>query len=188
MRVIYLIIASLFLSACSIQGMVEKTTPESVRADHTAHIDKLLAADSTRMQRAFDLDMADETVKANIATVFENVPGGEEIRRDYVGFESSSGFNTGEGKSRSISITTEVQTTEGFMTVQGLYGLDPDGECCALRNINVQKYESSPVRVMWETLGKVGKFAGLFLVGIIVLTVLLVMRSNKKKRAAREVG
>jgi len=188
MRLFYLILASLFLSACSIQGMVEKSTPESVRADHTAHIDKLLAKDSSLMESAFQLDMTDEVVQDNLAEVLANVSEGKEIRRDYVGFETSSSFNTGEGKSRDISITTEIQTTGGFMTVHGQYALDAAGECCALTNLNVQKYDNSPVRKTWELMGKIMKFVGLFFLGIIVLTIVLVMRSNRKARAARESG
>jgi len=188
MRLFYLILASLFLSACSIQGMVEKTSPESVRADHAAHIDKLLAKDSSLIESAFDLDMTDEAVQENLAEVLANVSKGKEIRRDYVGYETSSSFNSGEGKTRDISITTEIQTTGGFMTVHGQYALNTEGECCALTNLNVQKYDSSPVRKTWELIGKIFKFAGLFFLGITVLTIVLVMRSNRKARAARESG
>ena len=68
MRLFYLILAGIFLSACSIQGMVEKSTPESVRADHAAHIDSLLAKDKSRILSAFNLDEEEESVHCLLYT------------------------------------------------------------------------------------------------------------------------
>ncbi len=188
MRLIYLIIASIFLSACSIQGMVEKTVPEDVRADHNAHIDRLLAKDTSRIETAFKLDSNDPDVQQNLKGILDRVSNGKEIRRDYVGVNSATSISSGAGKSRDINLVTEIQTEGGFMTVTGQYALGADGVCCVLTNITVEKFESSPIRIVWETAAKIGKFVGLFFLGIVILTVLLVMRSNKKKRAAREAG
>lgn len=187
MRLFYLILASIFLSACSIQGMVEKSTPESVRADHAAHIDSLLAKDETRIVSAFDLDEEEESVQEQLSGVFDEVPGGKEIRRDYVGFQSSTSFGTSDGKSRDISITTEVQTTDGFMTVMGQYALDEKtGECCKLTNLNVQKYDSSPLRDTLESAGKIGRIIGFvflaLIFGLIALFVFLRRRKIKHRQ------
>ena len=111
MRLFYLILASIFLSACSIQGVVEKSTPESVRADHAAHIDSLLAKDKSRILSAFNLDEKEESVQEQLSGVFDEVPGGKEIRRDYVGFESSTSFGTSDGKSRDISTVSYTHLT-----------------------------------------------------------------------------
>jgi cbb3-type cytochrome oxidase subunit 3 len=105
-----------------------------------------------------------------------------------VGVNSATAISSGAGKSRDINLVTEIQTEGGFMTVTGQYALGADGVCCVLTNITVEKFESSPIRIVWETAAKIGKFVGLFFLGIVILTVLLVMRSNKKKRAAREAG
>ena len=187
MRLFYLILAGIFLSACSIQGMVEKSTPESVRADHAAHIDSLLAKDKSRILSAFDLDEEEESVQEQLSGVFDEVPSGKEIRRDYVGFESSTSFGTSDGKSRDISITTEVQTTDGFMTVMGQYALnEKTGECCKLTNLNVQKYDSSPLRDTLESAGKIGRIIGFvflaLIFGLIALFVFLRRRKIKHRQ------
>ena len=187
MRLYYLILASIFLSACSIQGVVEKSTPESVRADHAAHIDSLLAKDKSRILSAFNLDEKEESVQEQLSGVFDEVPGGKEIRRDYVGFESSTSFGTSDGKSRDISITTEVQTTDGFMTVMGQYALnEKTGECCKLTNLNVQKYDSSPLRDTLESAGKIGRIIGFvflaLIFGLIALFVFLRRRKIKHRQ------
>ena len=169
--------------------MVEKSTPESVRADHAAHIDSLLAKDKSQILSAFDLDEEEESVQEQLSGVFDEVPGGKEIRRDYVGFESSTSFGTSDGKSRDISITTEVQTTDGFMTVMGQYALnEKTGECCKLTNLNVQKYDSSPLRDTLESAGKIMKIVGLIFLAAIALIIFLILRRSRKKRAARESG
>ena len=186
MRFLVILIAAFALSACSFQGMIEKSVPENVRKDHAAHIDKLLARDTSRMERAFGLDMENEDTQKRIALILDNVPEGNEIRRDYVGFTSSSGISTSEGKSREISLTTEVQTDDGFMTVAANYALDSKGECCALTNMNVTEYESSPLRTGLEAAAKVGKILGLVFLGIIIFIVGLIVLMTRRKRRRRE--
>ena len=185
MRLLFILCCAILLSACSIQGMVEKTVPENVRTDHTAHIDSLLARDSARIVEVFNLDIADETIQMKIEEILGQVPEGQEIRRDYVGMNSSSSISTSEGKTRDIEIVTEIQTQDGFMTVTGQYALDAKRECCALSNLVVKKFDESPMRKTWETAAKVGKIIGLFFLTLIALTVFLILRSNKKRARRR---
>lgn len=172
------------LSACSIQGMVEKTVPEDVRSDHMAHIDRLLMKDMSRLERAFDLDMGDPETQKNVNVVLENIPDGKEIRRDYVGVNSSVSMDVGEGKSRDINLVSEIQTEGGYMTVTGQYSLAADGTCCVLTNINVAKSETSPVRESLDSFKKIAKIVGLtFLLLIAGLVFFLVRRRRKKAEA-----
>lgn len=181
MRYLAIIFAALMLTACSIQGMVEKTVPENVRADHTAHIDRLLAKDTSRIEQAFDLDMSDPDTQESVNGILANVSEGAEIRRDFVSMNSSSSVKSGQGKSRDISLTTEVQTEGGFMTVTGQYALGPDGECCVLTNISAEKFESSPIRASLEALKKGAKLAGLIiLLFVLGLVAFLMIRKRRK--------
>ena len=192
MKLLALFIAAIILTACSTQEMIEKTAPENVRANHTAHINKLLERDTSLMESAFNLDMENEDTQKQIAVILENIPDGKEIRRDYVGFNSSSGLSTGEGKTRDISLTSEIQTEGGFMTVYSEYALDSNGECCALTNINVAKYETSPIRLGLEAAAKIGKIVGLVFLGLVIfligLVVFLVSRKRRRKKAAAMGG
>ena len=184
MKYLISLCAAFALTACSIQGMVEKTVPEDVRSDHMAHIDKLLAKDMSRIERAFDLDVSDPETQKNINMILENIPDGKEIRRDYVGVNSAASVSVGEGKSRDINIVSEIQTEGGYMTVTGQYALGADGECCVMTNINVAKFDTSPVRQSLETVKKIAKIVGLtFLLLIAGLVFFLVRRRRKKVEA-----
>jgi len=182
MRYLFIFVTAFLLTACSIQGMVEKAVPENVRADHAAHIDSVLAKDTSRLETAFDLDTSDPEVQKNLQGLLENVSDGKEIRRDYVGMNTASSMSVGEGKTREINLVTEIQTEGGYMTVTGFYELDSNGDCCALTNFNVEKFDSSPVRAMWETTAKIGKIVGvIFLLLIGGLVFFLVRRKRKKE-------
>jgi len=183
MKHLYLTLSALILSACSIQGMVEKTVPENVLADHAAHIDKLLERDTTLIAKAFELDLEDPETQELIAEVLANVPKGDEIRRDYVGMNNSTSFSAGEGKSRQINLVSEIQTQSGFMTVTSDYSLDEKGECCRLTNIHVQSYETSPVRETLETFKKVAKIIGIIFLIAIFAIILIIVRVMRKKKA-----
>lgn len=181
MKYVLLTLSALLLSACSIQGMVEKAVPEDVRADHAAHIDRLLDRDTSRIENAFDLDTQNAETQAQLKAILDNVSEGDEIRRDYVGMNSASSFSTGEGKSRDINLVSEIQTQDGYMTVTTQYALDPQGECCRITNINVEKFETSPVREALESVKRVAKIIGIvFLLGVVALVFFLVRRRNRK--------
>lgn len=185
MKYLLLALTAMLLSACSIQGMVEKAVPESVRADHAAHIDRLLERDTSRLENAFNLDPQNEETQAQLDSILDNVPEGGEIRRDYVGMNTASSFTTGEGKSRDINLVSEIQTQGGYMTVTTQYALDPQGECCRITNLNVEKFETSPVREALESVKRVAKIIGIiFLIGILALVFFLVRRRKKKRVAS----
>ncbi len=188
MHKLYVLICVIFLSACSMDGIVENSVPETVRADNTAHIDRLLAKDASRMAQAFNLDMEDGAIQKQIEGVLNNVPDGKEIRRDYVGVTTASSVALGEGKSRDITLVTEVQTSGGFMMVTSQYALAEDGTCCALSNINVKKSDTSPMREGLIMMGKIASFVGLFLVLMILGasgSLIFWQRRKKRKRLER---
>ena len=170
MKYFYLIIATFILSACSIQGMVEKAVPENVRANHNAHIDTLLAKDKQKLIKLFEAGEGNQEATNKLTLVLENIPDGKEIRRDYVGMNSSSKFSH-EGNSRYIHLITEVETETGFMTVTSQYALDSDGTCCALTNINVVASETSPVRAALEIARIVGIISLTLILGLIALAI-----------------
>ena len=186
MRLIFILWSAIFLSACSIEGMVEKAVPENVRADHTSHIDDLLVKDTARIIDIFGLDMTDETVQKSLEDMLGQVPEGQEIRRDYVGMNSSSSLSTGEGKSRNIELVTEVQTQAGFMTVTSQYTLNDAGQCCALKNMVVKKYDQSPMRKTWETAAKIGKVFGILLLISLALILFFVIRASRKRARKKD--
>lgn len=181
MKYLAILFAAVALTACSIQGMVEKAVPEDVRADHNAHVDRLLAKDTSRIERAFKLDLEDPDVQESLNGILENVSTGKEIRRDYVGMNSAASINS-SGKTRDINLVTEVQTEGGFMTVTGQYALGADGECCVLTNINAEKFDSSPVRASLEMVKKIAKIVGLIFLLLVGGLVLLAVRINRKKK------
>lgn len=183
MKVRYLTIlfAAFALTACSIQGMVEKAVPEDVRADHTAHIDRILAKDTSRIETAFDLDVSDPDVQSSLKGILNNVSDGKEIRRDYVGVNSAASISAGEGKTRDINLVTEIQTEGGYMTVTGQYALGADGKCCVLTNINVLKSDTSPMREGLETFKKIAKIAGLIILLLIAGLAFFLVRRRRKK-------
>jgi len=185
MKNLCLILTAILLSACSIQGLVEKTVPANVLEDHAAHIDKLLERDTARMVAAFDLDLEDTETQDKLEMILENVPTGDEIRRDYVGLNTSSSLSTSEGKSRNINLVSEVQTQTGFMTVTSDYTLDAQGECCIITNIYVQPFETSPMRETIETAKKVSKIIGIFFFITVLLILFLVIYLIRKKKKAR---
>ena len=185
MRLIFILWSAILLSACSIEGMVEKAVPENIRADHASHIDSLLAKDSARIIDVFSLDVADETVQKSLEDMLGQVPEGQEIRRDYVGMNSSSSISSSEGKSRNIELVTEVQTQAGFMTVTSQYALNDAGQCCALKNMVVKKYDQSPMRKTWETAGKIGKIFGIVVLLSLALVIFLAIKANRKRDPQR---
>jgi len=186
MRIIILIFMSICLSACSIQGMVEKTVPENVRVDHNAHIDQLLAKDKAQITRVFEFVIKGDDTDEKLVALFENVPEGKEIRRDYVGMNSSKGISSSEGKRHNISLVTEVQTHGGFMLVTSQYALSADGSCCALTELTAAASDSSPIRAALETAVKIGKLVGIIvlilILGLIAMTVLLLNRRGSGRR------
>jgi len=187
MKYLTILFAAFALAACSIEGMVEKSVPENVRADHADHIDKLLARDTSLMEKAFDLDLENDETQSQIAAILEAIPDGKEIRRDYVGMNSSSRISVGEGQSRDINLVSEIQTEGGFLTVTSQYALDANGDCCALTNINVAGFESSPVRAGLEAAAKIGKMIGLgALMGVVALAAFLIFRRRRKAAQAEE--
>ncbi len=150
-----------------------------------AHIDRLLDRDTSRIERAFDLDVENEDTQAQLETILDNVSGGDEIRRDYVGVNSASSFSSSAGKTRDINLVSEIQTQDGYMTVTTQYALDSQGECCQITNINVVAYDSSPIREGLEAVKRVAKIVGLvFLLAIAALIFFLVRRRGRKKRTA----
>lgn len=181
-----LLLAALILSACSMQGMAEKMVPANVLADHNAQIDALLNEDLSRLESAFAgaLDFETPETIAQMDQILAAVPGGAEVRRDYVGVESSAAISAANGKTRDIGLMTEVQTEDGFMLVSAQYGLAQDGSCCRLLGLNVKRHDSSPIRAGLASAAKVGKFIGLgFLLLIGVLVFWLVRRQRKLRRA-----
>lgn len=183
MKYLSILFAALIFSACSMQGMVEKAVPENVIADHAAHVDRLLEKDTSRIETAFKLEAVDEASQKQLDQLLANVPDGAEIRRDYVGMNSAVAVNVGEGKTRDINLVSEVQTDAGFMLVTTQYALDGAGDCCMLTNINVEKFETSPMRETLETFARVGKIIGIIiLLGILGLVFFLTRRSRRKKR------
>ena len=181
MKYLVVLLAAFALTACSLEGMVEKAVPEDIRADHNAHVDSLLAKDTSRIEAAFDLDTSDSDVQRSLKGILDNVSGGKEIRRDYVGMNSASSFSSSEGKTRDINLVTEIQTEGGFMTVTGQYALGADGECCVLTNINAVKSETSPIRAGLEALKKGAKIAGIIILLLIGGLVFFLVRRGRKK-------
>lgn len=184
MRYLQVLFAAFVLTACSIEGMVEKAVPEDVRADHMAHIDRILEKDMSRIEAAFDLDVSDPDIQKNLQGILDNVSDGEEIRRDYVGMNSASSISVGKGQTRDISLVTEIQTEGGYMTVTGQYALGADGNCCVLTNINVVKSDTSPMREGLEMFKKIAKIAGMIILLLIGGLVFFLVRRKRKKAAA----
>jgi len=179
MRYICLTLFALILSACSMQEMVEKAVPENVRANHTAHIDEILSKNKTKMVEALNLDLENVNVQERLTDIFENIPSGEEIRRDYVGMESSSGF--GENSATTIKLTTEIQTEDGFLTVTGLYKSAHGEPCCTLIDMNAWASDSSPARKTWKLMGKIGRVFGISILGLISgLIGYLILRRRRR--------
>jgi hypothetical protein len=179
------VFCAILLAACSMEGMAEKMVPEDVRADHAAHIDALLAGDDSRIRSAFkdDLDFESDAIMKQMESITAAVPEGKELRRDYVGVNSNASISTESGRSRDIDLISEVQTEAGFMLVTSKYGLDATDTCCRLMNINVESFDTSPIRAGLETAMRVAKWVGLgVLLSIILLVTFLIRRSRKRRR------
>lgn len=183
MRVFIGLMAALTLTACSIEGMVEKTVPENVRADHAAHIDRLLDRDMSRIVRAFDLNLEDEEVRKSLEGILDNVSNGKEIRRDYVGMNSSF-HQSRAGRVRDVNLVTDVQTEFGFMTVTGKYKSMSNDQFLKLVNIEVVKSDTSPIRQGLESLKKVMKIVGFVLSTVALSLVLFLLRRRRRKLEA----
>ena len=187
-RIFCLSIVALFLSACSMEGLADKMVPADVLADHNAHIDAMLAGDMSTVKAAFkdDVDLADPAIVQRFAEMKATIPDGPEIRRDYVGVSSSASASLGDGKSRDIALITEVQTEGGFLTVNSQYTLRSSGECCRLISVNVEKFETSPLREGMEMAGRVARTIGLVILCMMVLLVVLLVWRMRVLRRRRQ--
>lgn len=170
-------LALCFLTACSMNGMAEKMVPEHILAKNDAVIENVLAANADY----FTEFNAEDAAKAKVYFE-ENTSKGKMLRKDFVGVNTQSSITAGEGKSKNIDLTVEVQTEQGFTLISTQYALDAEGNCCALRNVTSAKHDTSPIRAGLETTMKVLKAVGLiFLIGLIGLIVFLTRRSKRKK-------
>lgn len=178
-RVFCLGVAVFLLSGCNMDKMAAKMVPANVLEKNAAVVENVLAANADY----FTEFNADEMDKAK-AFFEENTSKGKVLRQDFVGVSTSTSIKAGEGKSKDIAIDVEVQTEDGFTLISTKYALDKNGNCCALANVNAQKFESSPIRAGLETTMKVLKAIGIILlIGIIGLIIFLVRRSKRKKMA-----
>lgn len=176
-RVLYLAAAAVFLTACNMDKMAAKMVPEHILEKNEAVVDNVLAGNVDYFTEFGDADK--DKAKAFFD---ENTSKGKVLRRDFVGINTSTSINVGEGKSKDIALDVEVQTEDGFTLISTKYSLDEDGDCCALTNVNAQKFDSSPIRQGLETTMKVLKAVGIILlIGIIGLIVFLVRRRKRKK-------
>lgn len=179
-KFIFFAAALCLLSACNMDKMAAKMVPAHILEKNEAVIENVLAANAEYFTEFGEEDMEK-------AKVFfeENTSKGKVLRQDFVGINTSTSLSTGEGKSKNIDLSVEVQTEEGFTVISTQYVLDKDGNCCALANVNAQKFESSPIRVGLEMTMKALKTVGIILlIGVLGLVVFLMRRSKRKKAQA----
>lgn len=176
-KTLILIFTVSLLSACSMDGMAQKMVPAHILEKNEAVIENVLAGNA-----AYFTEFDEAEIEKAKAYFEGNTSKGKVLRQDFVGINSQTTLASGEGKSKTIDISVEVQTQQGFTLIDTHYALDGEGNCCALKNVTTNKYETSPVRAGFETAMKVMKAIGLiFLIGLMGLIVFLVRRSKRKK-------
>jgi hypothetical protein len=173
---------TLFLASCSIQGIADKILPQQVQEHAQSVVDAGMSKNAAFFAPLKNEQMSDEEFAAAIENMFSYVSTGAEIRRDIVGASANVNSSLGKGTTKTYQITYEIQTEDGFTSIDLDYLQSPDQEeCCMLTNVNISLYESSPHRVPMEKIAKYAKIFGLvFLLGLALLIFFLVRRSRRK--------
>ncbi len=172
------------LAACSMQKLTEKILPEPVRSNAADVVDAVLQKDASFFADMKNKDMDDKEFAEIVDNMLSFVSEGAEIRRDIVSASSQSNTNIGKGTNRAYNLTYEIQTEGGFTAIVLDYVQTPQqNECCELIDINVTMSETSPYRVMLESMVKIFKIIGLtVLLGTCLIVFFLVRHLRRKKR------
>ncbi len=168
------------LSACSFQGFYEKIVPDNVRAMDDHYIQVVLNKDIEAL-RSLQGDLSDEDFDLALGEVFKRVPPGDVVYKEVVSVEHNTSINSA-GKSKVINSSFELQKGDRFMLINLIYNLDKDGNCCRLVRLNVDDYESSPVKAGLDQAAKIGKIAGIVILGLLLLGLFILISIIRKKR------
>lgn len=178
---VILLFAGLF-AACSMQGMIETMTSEEDRAMVQDFVDNIQAGDSAALEAMVDPEIWKESAGQweQAASMF---PEGESETRIIAYSMRSNSLDEGARTEKEFTLITTDETLWTTTTIATLQ----DGGPQRIISWNVESSREPPAELeTMETVGKVlmwvGVFALIFVVGIVVLIVVLVRRSNRKKR------
>jgi hypothetical protein len=189
---LFIVLAGLWLSACSMQAMAEKRVPADVRAEVDAQIDRLIAKDVDFILAAFPEERNNPAFREQITRMVDNVPNGAVLRRDIVGVQgrTDQAYSDTQGAVRSgvYNLAHEIAFDgDAFLLVQTAHTFTDDGACCQLRAINASRHETSPYKAQLERQSRIMKFVALFtLISTLAVIVFLIIRvGGRKARAAQ---
>ncbi len=181
-----LIVSVFIVAACSMQKLTEKILPEPVRSNAADVVDAALQKDASFFADMKSKDMDDKEFAEIVDNMLGFVSEGAETRRDIVSASSQSNTSMGKGTNRAYNLTYEIQTEGGFTAIVLDYVQTPQqGECCELIDINVTMSDTSPYRVMLESMAKIFKIIGLAVLLAIFLIVFFLVRHLRKKKSGR---
>jgi hypothetical protein len=170
------------------EEMAAKVIPEHILTHDRSVVEKVMAQDISVFDSFYveNDTRAREDFDASVRDVLSHISKGAILRTDLVGANSSTSISSGEGKTRTIISTYEVQTEQGFTSIELTYGLNSDESCCALTYINVKRPEISQ-REMIERAASMAKTIGLIVLAsllAIIGIIIFFVRRNKRKKAA----
>ena len=184
LKVLLVIAATILLSSCSLQGIYEKLVPENVRTMDEQYVQAVLDKDVEAF-RNLQGELSDEDFETLLSELFEKVPSGEVIYNSVVSVENNTTFD-GSGKRKIINSSFEIKKGDKFLLINLIYSLDSDGNCCRLVRMNLEDYESSPVKAAIDQAARIGKIIGLVFLGLIVIGLVVLVSYVRRKRRNKE--
>ena len=144
-RFLFLALAGILLAACSLPEMAAKILPDDVESQMEEVIDAVIAHDfDTIKANGSDDFNAVENLEEGFNEIFEYIFTGEVESRKLVNAKFNSSSSLGSSSVTYYTGQYEINYADGSNIYTIVLVKNGDGQCCALQNVNVKKFSSSP--------------------------------------------